>query len=338
MDTTKKNSFKRLLKRPETSTIIILVIMIIAMACLEGNFFTLKTMTSYLEGFLPLILLAMGQAIVMIAGGLDMSCGTAMALVVCVMTKIMDSDVPMTGILALAIGLLVAAGTGLVNGFSVAVLRLPPVIATYATSYIWLGIALFVTPTPGGDAVPWFRAFYSMKKVAGLKAVGQILPTALLWIVLGCVIWAVMKKTRMARYFYAVGSNSDNAYASGVNPEKTQITAYLLNALFIYFVAIFCAAQNGAGNAHLGDTMTLRVVAAAAVGGVSLSGGKGNVYMAIAGAFIMSLVSKLIFSANIPTEYQTLVSGSIIIIAIAMSALLSIYQKKVQLKGGISDE
>lgn len=338
MNSKAKVNVKSLLKRAETSTILILLVMIIVMAFLEKNFFTAKTITSYLEGFAPLILLAMGQAIVMISGGLDMSCGTAMALVVCVMTRVMDQNDPSTGVIALVIGLLVAMCTGLVNGVAVAVLRLPPVIATYATSYIWLGIALFVTPTPGGAAVPWFRAFYSMKKVSELKAIGQIIPSALLWILLGCVIWMLVKKSRMGRYLYAVGSHSENAYASGIPAERIQISAYLLNALFIFFVAVFCAAQNGAGNAHLGDTMTLRVVAAAAVGGISLAGGKGNVYMAIAGACIMSLVSKLIFSANIPTEYQTLVSGVIIIIAIAMSAVYSIYQKKAQLKGGKVDE
>lgn len=338
MDRKAKFNLKAIMKRPETSTVLILLIMVIAMAFMERNFFTIKTMTSYLEGFAPLILLAMGQAIVMIAGGLDMSCGTAMALVVCVMTRIMEQNDSVTGIIALIVGLLVAAGTGLVNGFSVAVLRLPPVIATYATSYIWLGIALFVTPTPGGDAVPWFRAFYSMKKVEGLKGIGQVIPSALIWILVGCIIWMLVKNSRIGRYLYAVGSHSENAYASGIHSERIQIISYLLNALFIFFVAVYCAGQNGAGNAHLGDTMTLRVIAAAAVGGIALSGGKGNVYMAIAGACIMSLVSKLIFSANIPTEYQTLVSGAIIIIAIAISAIYSIYQKKTQLKGGNLDE
>lgn len=330
----KKISWKALASRSETSTMVILLCMIVIIACLQKNFFSTRTLLSYINAFTPLILLAMGQAVVIVAGGLDMSCGTSMALMLCIMTKVMGAGQPITGVYALLLGLAAAVGIGLVNGLAVGYLRLPPVIATYATSYVWLGIALFVTPTPGGEIVEWFRAFYNLKSIPALAGIGQFVPTALLWILLACVIWGVVRRTKTGRYIYAVGSNNANAYASGINTARVQIIAYILNAVFIFFVAVYYAGQNGAGNANIGDALTLQAVAAAVVGGIAMSGGKGNVFMAIAGALIMSFVSKIIYFANIPNAYQTLVSGLIIIAAIASSAMYSFRQRCAQLKGG----
>jgi len=325
---------KKLTSRAETSTVLILVVMVAIIACLQSNFFTVRTMLSYINSFTPLILLAMGQAVVVIAGGLDMSCGTAMALQLCIMTRIMDPARPVTGLYALLAGLAAAAAIGAVNGFAVGYLRLPAVIATYATSYVWLGIALFVTPTPGGKVVDWFRGFYDLKNIPGLAGIGQFVPSALLWILLACAIWWVIRKTRTGRYIYAVGSHNDNAYDSGINTAKIQTIAYLINALFCFFVAVYYAGQNGAGNANLGDSLTLQAVASAVVGGVAMSGGKGSVFMAIAGALIMSLVGRIIYFANIPNAYQTFVSGIIIIAAIATSSIYAFQQRRAQLKGG----
>ncbi len=329
-----KINWKTLAGKPEFSTILMLVIMVIVTACLQKNFFSQRTILSYINSFTPLILLAMGQAVVIIAGGLDMSCGTSMALMLCVMTRIMNPEQPFSGITALVVGLLVAVAIGLINGFAVGYLRLPAVIATFATSYAWLGTALFVTPTPGGKQVAWFKAFYDMKQVPGLEALGNVLPTALLWILLACVIWYIISRTRTGRYIYAVGSDAENAYASGINTAKIQTIAYVINAVFLYFAAVYYAGQNGAGSAHFGDTLTLQAIAAAVVGGIAMSGGRGNVYLAIAGALIMSFVSKIIFFADIPNAYQTLVSGLIIIAAIGVSAAYAASQKKAALKGG----
>jgi ribose transport system permease protein len=327
---------KRLMGKPETSSILILTIMLIIMVFLEPRFFTVGTLGTTLEGFLPLILLAMGQAVVIIAGGLDLSCATAMALIVCVMAFIMQPDQPMSGVVAVLVGFAVAMGTGLVNGLAVAYFRLPPVIATYAASFVWLGIALFVMPIPGGHVVPWFRGFYRLNRVPALENIG--IPTALLWIIVACIVWFIISKSKTGRYLYAVGSNRENAYLSGIRPERIRMISYLINALFVYFTALFMLAQNMAGNPRLGDAMLLRVIAAAAVGGVALSGGKGSVYMALVGAVIMNLVTQLIFSANLHSDFQVIVSGFIIIIAISISALYTIQQNKVQVKGGMEDE
>jgi ribose transport system permease protein len=131
-----------------------------------------------------------------------------------------------------------------------------------------------------------------------------------------------------------VGSNNDSAYASGINTAWTQTVACIVNSSFIFLTALFFVGQNQSGDARLGDPLTLRVIAAAVVGGVALTGGRGNIYFALVGALILSFVSKIIFFTNIPNAYQTLVSGVIVIVAIAASLAYTQYSRRSMAKAG----
>ena len=334
----KTNTFLKSFTKPETAPIFIFIAMIVIVTSMQHNFFEPSSLKNSINSFAPLILMAMGQAIVLVSGGLDLSSGTSMALLLCVLTKVMKKDDPVSGVWALLITAGVMVGIGLVNGAAVGYLKLPPIIATFATSYIWLGISLFIRPTPGGESVNWMRAFFDFSAVdsmpAGLKSLGSVLPTAVWLIVAGCIIWYIISRTRTGRYMYAVGSNRITSYQSGINTARIQTLAYIINAFFLFMCALFFAAQNQAGSARIGDPLTLQCIAAAVVGGIALNGGRGSVFMAIIGAVIMSLVSKIIFFADIPSAYQTLVSGVIIIVAIASSAIYSAVNEKAVLKGG----
>jgi len=219
-----------------------------------------------------------------------------------------------------------------VNGIGMGYLRIPSVIATFATSFMWLGAALFLRPTPGGQSVPWFKLFYDVKAYAGappaLKAFGSMVPSALILVLIGCLFWFVLSRTRTGRYIYAVGSNHTSAYESGINTARIQLRACVINSVFIFLAALFFVGQNQSGDARMGDPLTLRAIAAAVVGGVALSGGRGSVFFALIGALILSLVNKIIFFADIPYAYQTLVSGVIVIIAIASSQAYTLYSRK----------
>jgi len=324
------------LRSPSFSTLLILVLMIAIAAMLQPTFFKLQTLTSYINTFAPLILLSFGQAIAMFGGGMDQSLGNAMALMLCVMTRVMDKNNPITGLYAILLGAAVALCVGIVNGIAVGYFRLSPFIATYATSQIWIGIALLVMPKPGGQIVPWFRAFYNLRLVKGLPewvvSINNFLPPVVILILLLCLMWAIIRKTKTGRYIAAVGSNFDNSYFRGINASLVQMKAYILAAFCAFVCALFYAGQNGAGNAHLGEFQTLQSVAAALVGGIAITGGKGNVYMSIAGAVIMGLVGRIIYFAEISSNYQMLASGVIIIAAIASSAMYSGLRKKAMLR------
>ena len=301
-------------------------------AVMQKNFFAMKTTVRNINSFTPLILLTMGQAVVIISGGLDLSVGSALSLLTCVATSVMREGEPITGAYALVVTFAVAIVIGLINGIGIGFFRVPPLIVTFATSYIWLGIALFLRPTPGGETVDWFQMFYKIRNIEGapavLKAFGEIIPPALVLVLLGCLLWWVVSKTKTGRYIYAVGSNSESAYVTGINTSWVQIKACMINSIFIFLAALFFVGQNGSGDARMGDPLTLKAIAAVVVGGIALTGGRGSVYYALVGALIFSFVSKIIFFANIPNAFQTLFSGVIIIVAIAGSQMYTLSSRK----------
>ncbi len=332
----------RFVSKPEFSILLIMIAMIGVTAVLQKNFFEMKSVSRNINAFTPLVLVTMGQAVVIISGGIDLSAGTALSLFTCVLTTTMKKADPLSGVYALVAALVVALATGMINGVGIGYLRIPPVIVTFATSFIWLGAALFLRPTPGGEAVDWYKWFYDMGAVpnvpASFKAFGAIIPPALILVLIGCAFWAILARTRTGRYIYAVGSNSDSAYESGINTARVQMQACMANSIFILLAALFFVGQNQSGDARMGDPLTLRAIAAAVVGGIALTGGRGSVYFALVGALILSFVNKIIFFANIPYAYQTLVGGVIVIVAIASSQAYTLYNRQalVSMTGRLS--
>jgi ribose transport system permease protein len=328
----KRSPLARLVARPAFSRLAILAVMFTLTAVLQQNFFETKAIVRNINAFMPLILMTMGQAVVIISGGLDLSAGTGLSLLTCVLTTVMKKDVPVTGFYALAAALAVALAIGVINGVGIGYLRIPPVIITFATSYLWLGIGLFLRPIPGGESVEWFRAFYNVGLVPGvplwLKSAGAVVPPALVLILIGSALWLVVARTRTGRYLYAVGGNNESAYVSGIDTAAVQMRACLINSVFIFLTALYFVGQNQSGDARMGDPLTLRAIASAVVGGIALSGGRGGVFSALVGALIISFVSKIIFFANIPNAFQPLFGGLIVILALAGSQLFALSGKR----------
>jgi len=326
------SALKRLVSNPDFSRLLILIVMFALTAALQRNFFAMKSIVRNINSFTPLILLTMGQAVVILSGGLDLSVGSALSLLTCVLTSVMREGVPITGFYALAVAFIVAMAIGVINGVGIGYLKIPPVIVTFATSFIWLGIALFLRPTPGGETVDWFQAFYKIGNIerapAFLKAFGNVIPPALILVILGCLLWFIISRMKTGRYIYAVGSNSESAYETGINTARVQTQACMINSVFVLLAALFFVGQNRSGDARMGDPLTLKAIAAAVVGGIALTGGRGSVYFALIGALIFSFVSKIIFFANIPNAYQTLFGGLIVIIAIAGSQLYTLSSRR----------
>ena len=307
-------------------TLIILAGLLVVISIIQNNFWQPSVLKNTIISWTPIILMTMGQAIVIISGGLDMSAGASFSFMICIMASIMKADDPASGVTALLVCALFMVVIGLLNGIAVGIFKLPPLIATFATSYIWLGAALFVMPSPGGECANWVRAFYNFASwenaPQALKDFGEYIPTGVLLIAAACVIWYFVSRSRTGRYIYAVGSDRNLAFESGINTAKIQITAYLLNSLFIMMAALFLLGENQSGSARIGDPYTLQSIASAAVGGVALAGGSGSVFIGIAGAAIIQIVSKIIFYSGISTDYQTILSGVILLAAISVSSIV----------------
>lgn len=319
-------------------SLVILFIMFVITACFQNNLLTRRGIVNLINSYFPLVLMAIGQAAVMIAGCIDLSSGAALSLISCVLASTMKTTDPMSGVLAIGLALLTGLGTALLNGFIVGQRRVPPVIATYATSFIYLGAALFILPRPGGQCANWVCSFYSFSAVKGapewLKAVSAYLPPIAVVVLLLLGAWAFIKRTQFGRYLYATGSNETSAYFSGVPTSRIRIGAYLFNALCIVLTALFFVAQNQTADYQFGDAYTLKSIAAAVIGGVAMTGGRGTAIGALIGALIMSLVNKIIFFSNLPNAYQTLVNGVLVIMALLVSYLYTYINRRMKERKG----
>jgi len=306
-------SLKKFAKSREFPALIILLIIIALNFMLQPNFFDLNVLNVNLRTFTPSILVAIGEAIIILAGGVDLSVGAQMSLVNVILAVMMEDGQTSSIVLALLVAFGASLVMGAVNGLAAGYLNIPPIIGTFATAPIWFGLALFVLPQPGG-AIP-------LSLVRGFSWKFALISTPLFVILFALLIWQFIKRRPLGRYIYAVGSNEYSAYANGINVRFVKLLSYVLGSVFAYMAAIAITFQAASGDARLGTSYTLTAVAAAVVGGIALKGGQGSVNGAVIGALVLSMVINLIYFANIPSTYQEFMKGIIIIGALAMTAI-----------------
>jgi ribose transport system permease protein len=305
--------------------IVSLVLLIIAVAInyhFQNNLFELRVLNNNLRTLLPLIILAVGQSIVVIGGGLDLSVGTMVSmltalLVTWITPESTSADIMLAILAVCGVGML----AGMLNGFVVALLRLQPMITTYATSYIFSGIALLLLPRPGG-AIP--RDLSNFFRSTPLD-----IPLAVYVIGLILVFWMALRSTRYAQFLYATGSNSAAAYATGIPVRFVRFTTYVWSGLFAAFASLALTLSTGSSQANIGDQMTLDSIVAVVLGGTRLSGGQGGIAGAIIGVLILRVIRNVIFFASVPTWSQTLINALIIIAALAGPGLVRLIRRMV---------
>lgn len=297
-------------RHPYLFALLLLSVLVAVNASLQGNFFTLRAISGNFRVFLPLMLLAVGQAFVIIGGGIDLSVGTVVSLVNAVLVTQLAPEstaLQIAGVIALGCGVGLLAGA--LNGVCVALLRLQPIVTTYATSFVFAGLALFILPRPGGQLPRALTAFY--------RATPWNMPLALYVLLVLLALWALVRSSRFGQYLYATGSRAEAAYASGVPVTWIKFSSYLLAGLMSAVAALALTLNIGSGNPRIGDAMTLESIVAVVLGGTRLSGGQGGVVGTVIGVAILGIIRNLISFANVPTWYQTLVNAVIIVLALA---------------------
>lgn len=295
-------------------TTVLLIVALVLNAVLQPTFFTLYSVTSNLATFAPLVLAALAQTVVILGGGLDLSTGAIVALSSVVALTVMDGQdarIPLGLLAALVTGAL----CGLVNGLIVGLVRLQPLIVTFGTASVFSGATLLVLPKPGGTVPPAITAGYRMAVA--------LVPVPLL-LVLGCaLIWLVLRRTVFLRHLRAVGGDNEAAYAALVPVVRIKVLSYTLAGAIAGLGALTVLANTGSGDPFIGADIALNSIAAAVLGGVALSGGRGSGIGAIFGALILSLTSNILFFLGVPTTYRQLASGLVIIVALTISVLSS---------------
>jgi ribose transport system permease protein len=267
---------------------------------------------------LPLAMLALGQGIVILTSGIDLSVGGILSLgTAFAATHFHDTGSSITwGAVVLAIGL----GGGAVNGLLIGSLGLQPFIVTLATWSIFDGIALIVLPTQGGSVPLGFAAWI------GDNSAG--LPNAIWVFLLMTVIWLWFRRTRLARRIFALGSDREGARMAGVSTTRTLLATYMLSGFCAAAAALFYAMQTASGDPTAGDGLILPSVAAVVIGGTALFGGQGGFIGTIAGVLMLTTLGNVIFAFNLPSYWTVLADGLLLILAVLAGGGLHALQQR----------
>ncbi len=260
-----------------------------------------------------LVFAAFAQFFVVLVRGIDLSVGAMVALSNVVASHVLAGEGAM-----LWPGIAAVIGTGLacgvINGLVVTLGRIPPIIATLATSAVYSGIALFLRPTPGGDVNSDLSDALTYS-IAGV-------PTSLILIVVVLIAFAlILRYTAFGLSLYGLGSSEHSAQLTGISLLRMRIAAHALGGLCAGMAGFYVAMVTLTGDAGIGPTYTLNSIAAIVLGGVSLSGGIGGPFGVVVGALLLKTVAALMFFSGLPPLAQPFFEGLILALAIALGSL-----------------
>jgi len=295
-----------------------LVILYVFFGIFGRNYFSYPTLVNIINAAYYIGFISMGVTFVLISGGTDLSVGTVMLASTLIGGVAMKHGLPMLPSLLLII--LVGMAFGFFNGIIISRLHLPPFIATMGTMMISMGIGSIVSNVqsatfpirgqPGG----WFKSIFLY-----ISPTGTTIPTgAILLLLVAIVCHIILTRTKLGRYTYAIGSNIEAARLSGVNVQKWQMWVYVISGITAGIGGISYAAIYTTILPAQGQGFELYAIAAAVIGGTSMSGGVGNIWGTIIGVFIMSVLSTGLPAMNLQAHWQTFFTGIIVIGAVLL--------------------
>ncbi|GAD57356.1 ABC transporter permease [Limimaricola cinnabarinus] len=278
-----------------------------------------KALTSYsiaalINNTAPLALAAAGQAIIVISRGFDLS--VAGVISICnVVLAVYPLEGPGGAAVSVLICLAIGAAVGVMNGYLVAVLKLQSIAATLATMIICQGIALVILKAPGGSVAEWI-SYEMTDRLWGVIPVSGLVLSAVL------LIWMVLRRTSFGISLYAIGADESAAALSGINTTRVRLLAHVVAGCAYGLAGFMLSAQTATGNPSAGTPLLMLTFAAVALGGTSLSGGRGGIFATMAGAATLTLLQKVLFSAGIASFYTGMFQGAVLILAVVFSAFL----------------
>ena len=279
----------------------------------SSRFLTGQTLSLVLSQISFVAVIAIGQTLIILTAGIDLSCGFIMALGSIVMTKFaVDYGVP--PFLAILCGLAVTSAIGALNGLLITRLRLPPFIATLGMLGIIQATTLIYSGSQTISGLPDALNFLGTT----FKIIGTPFTYgAVLMLLLFGVAWFFLTQTAPGRHVYALGNNPEAARLSGIPTTRLLISVYAIAGLLYGVAALILVGRVGAGDPNAGQTENLESITAVVLGGTSLFGGRGNVMGTLLGAIIVGVFRVGLTLSGVNSIYQVLVTGILIILAVA---------------------
>lgn len=298
---------------------VLLIVMIALFGYLNSRFVSQDNLLNVMRQSTYLIIISVGQMIVLISGGFDLSVGAVVALTSVLSARAM-ADVGGSPASAILIGILVGLGVGVVvgllNGVAVSLLKVSPFIVTLGTASIGTGVALLLTGGAPVVGLPdWFINNIGVGRIGGI-------PTPL-YITAGLIVlmYFVIARMRLGRYIYAIGGNEQASRLSGLPIARILVTVYVLSGALAALAGILLTARVSSGAPDLGAPFVLQSITAAVLGGVSLRGGEGKLSGVVLGALFIAFLGNGMNLVNISSYWQNITLGIILIFAVLMDRL-----------------
>jgi ribose transport system permease protein len=295
---------------------LLLALLLLATKAIQPGFGA-SGLDSLVRAALPFAFATAAMAIVVIAGGIDLSVAAVMA-VASVTAAVLMERLPGLGVAIIPVALLTGAAMGALNGALIVLTRLPDIVVTLAMLFVWEGVALLILSAPGGTAYPW-----AMDLLRGPVLV-PLLPRAVLVAAL-CILpfWWLMTRTRAGLAIRAIGSDPVAAFRSGVPVGPTRILAYTLAGMLAGLGGLSLTLSTGIGEPIPGPYL-LASVAAVVLGGVALSGGKGGLIGPLVAVLILRLVRLMLTLLAVDPNVTTIVEGTIMVAVVMFGGFLAL--------------
>ncbi|MGA2407764.1 MAG: ABC transporter permease [Bacteroidales bacterium] len=314
-------SWRKYLQIREVNVLIALIFIVVIMSVASPYFLKQDNLFNVLRGMSTIGIMAIGQTMVIITGGIDLSVGSLMA-VSSMLTARLIAVYSQNALLAVICGLIFGLLLGTVSGLIITRFKINPFITTLGMLSIGRGLTyLLATGVKGSVAsnIPMQNASIIF---LGSGYLGLVPFSVVLLLLLVILVTVFLKRTVPGRYIYAVGSNERSARLSGVPVNKVRVFVYAISGFFCALAGIILTGRLSTAATNIGIGNELDVIAAVVIGGASLQGGEGTVTGAIIGATIMSIVRNAFVLLHIPNHFQTITIGIVIILAVGLDQLL----------------
>lgn len=313
-----KTWLSRLLRARELSLMLILAVLVLATGLINERFLSGQNLRDMLLNVSLIALAVVGQTLVLLMRHVDLSVSSVVGLSAYLTGMVFVSFPALPWPIALLGGFVFGSGLGLLNGLLVAYGRVPALVATLGTLYVFRGVDYAIVKGGQINASQLPASFLEV-------ATGSLLGLPLLvWLTLAFVLgFAVyLRSYRAGREYYAVGSNVDAATLAGIAVQSRTLTGFVLSGAIAGLVGVLYLARYGTVDATAGTGLELQVVAAAVVGGVSISGGVGTLAGAGMGALLLGVIASALVTLRAPAFWQQAIQGALLLLAISVDALL----------------
>jgi rhamnose transport system permease protein len=322
--------FLTLVRFRELSIIIFILLLIAVVAIDTPSFITVQNFRNILLNISILVIVALGQMMVIITQGIDLSVSSTIGLVAMMVSFTVVAFPGMSPVEALLLGMLLGAILGSFNGVIITVGKVPPIIATLGTLSIYRGMVFLYS---GGTWINSFEMPDSYRSLAKAAPLG--VPNIILFaIAVAVIIYIFLNYTRPGRDIYAVGSNPEAANVAGIPVQRTLFTVYVISGMLAGLAAVLWASRFESAQTNTALGFELQTVAAAVVGGVNIFGGSGTVMGVILGALLLGTIDYALILVQISPFWQLAGQGLLILVAVIVDSAI---RQRLQRLGGTGD-